>query len=388
MKKSTQVASEGFEEKPIQRVLLKDLNLDARNPRFGVEKGQRGNQTDILDFIVENFGVEDVISSLAYNGYFDAEPLIAKKETDGSYTVVEGNRRLSACLILANSPRAKNQKRKGSELLQKKNLGWSEQATKVPVQVFNPGEESFKKLNAYLGVRHIMSAKAWDSYAKASWIDDVISQGDMTLEQISEVTGDKNRTIKRLLEGYYFVNQLKESGEFIPANSLRKGRGSNPEFPFSWVYTFLDYGTVRRHLGLGEFDPQNSKPIPRSKTAESAAALTYMFGDKANNRIALIEDSRQISALATAIGDPEKRELLRSGKTVAEIESLSRAPIDQFATSLAEAETAVANALKIFSEGSISRADALMMMDKSKRVAQLTANLYKSIRDMDDTEIL
>ncbi|WP_244235613.1 hypothetical protein, partial [Pseudomonas aeruginosa] len=230
-------------------VKLKDLNLDSRNPRFGIEKGQRGNQADILDFIVENFGVEDVISSLAYNGYFAAEPLIARRESDGTLTVVEGNRRLSACLMLANSDRAKNQRRRAQEYVDTKKINWTEE-TEVPVHIVDHKDKEALRLHAYLGVRHIMSAKAWDSYAKAAWIDEVVSSGEMTLAEIGQVTGDKNRTIQRLLEGYHFVNQLIAEGLFLPGNSLKKGRGSNPDFPFSWVYTLLDYSPVREWLDL------------------------------------------------------------------------------------------------------------------------------------------
>lgn len=371
---------------PIQYVPLKDLRLDSRNPRFGVEKGGRANQVDILDFIVENFGVEDVISSLAYNGYFEAEPLIARKENDGTYTVVEGNRRLSACLILAEEERATNQGKRFADVLANKKTSW-DSLTSVPVHVFEAGDNSLK-LNAYLGVRHIMSAKAWDSYAKASWIDDVVTNGEMTLQQIAEVTGDKNRTIQRLLEGYYFINQLKDEGLFIPADSLRKGRGSNPDFPFSWVYTFLDYSPVRNFLELPEFDPSNKKPIPKGKTADSAAAISYMFGDRSKARNGLISDSRQLGALANAIADPNKRELLRSGKNIDQIEALSKSPIDQFATSMSEAENALTSALKIVSEGGLSKSDAAIMLNKTRDIAQLSASLFRALRDMDTADFI
>lgn len=370
--------------KPTSMLPLKNLQLDARNPRFGVEKGQRGNQIDILDFIVENFGVEDVLSSLAYNGYFSAEPLIARREDDGTLTVVEGNRRLSACLILAGSERSKNQRRRAAEFSDEIRKEWSEN-TLVPVHVFEKGDDSLK-LNAYLGVRHIMSAKAWDSFAKAAWIDEVVSSGEMTLAQISHVTGDKNRTIQRLLEGYYFVNQLREEGLFLPENSLRKGRGSNPEFPFSWVYTLLDYSPVREWLELEENNPTNTKPIGRNKVADSASLVSYMFGDKSIGRLAAIKDSRQLGGLANAISDPTKREWLASGKTVEQIEALSKAPVDQFAKALADANESLSLALKLVSQGALSQAEIELMTSRSKETATLAGSVYRALRDLNEPE--
>ncbi|WP_313211483.1 ParB N-terminal domain-containing protein [Stutzerimonas nitrititolerans] len=373
-----------FSSKAAEMIPLRLLNLDSRNPRFGAEKGGRVSQSDILDFIVENFGVEDVLSSLAYNGYFSAEPLIARREQDGTYTVVEGNRRLSACLILAGSDRAKNHRRRTEEYQAVLATDWTDE-TLVPVQVFDKGDNSLR-LNAYLGVRHIMSAKAWDSYAKAAWIHEVVSSGEMTLEQISQVTGDKNRTIRRLLEGYYFINQLKSEAHFLPENSLRKGRGSNPEFPFSWVYTILDYGVVRDWLDLPQDEPANEKPIKRERTADAAALVTYMFGDKGRGRIAAVEDSRQLSSLAAAVGDPTKRDWLASGKTVEQIESLSKAPVDQFAKALNDAHDGLALALKIASEGGLSKDETFQVIGKSKDVANLAASVFKRLRDMDEPE--
>ena len=92
---------------------LTDLHFDARNPRFGPTETPFKDETKVLDYIVETFGVEDVLSSLAVNGYFESEPLIGIKEAgkEGIH-ILEGNRRLAACLILDRDPRSKNQKRR------------------------------------------------------------------------------------------------------------------------------------------------------------------------------------------------------------------------------------------------------------------------------------
>lgn len=90
-------------------VPLDRLLLDGDNPRFGEGSGQ-SSQADILDYIVQKFGVTDVISSLAVNGYFEAEPMVCRDLGDGDFVVAEGNRRLAACLILAGDPRASRQR--------------------------------------------------------------------------------------------------------------------------------------------------------------------------------------------------------------------------------------------------------------------------------------
>lgn len=153
--------------KEIERVALDKLLLDDTNPRFGYV-GQTGNQTGLLDLIVDKFGVEDVLGSIAANGYFDAEPLVCKPAKEGTYVVAEGNRRLSACLILTNDARAKNQ----ATLGQRYRAIWESHGKPpidpVPVIVFH--EHDNQALLSYLGVRHIAAAQPWDSYAKAAWL--------------------------------------------------------------------------------------------------------------------------------------------------------------------------------------------------------------------------
>ena len=77
-------------------VPLGDLLLDPKNPRFGLQ-GRSASQEQILDLIVEKFGVNDVLSSLAVNGYFEAEPMVCRRLPDSEQrVVVEGNRWLAA----------------------------------------------------------------------------------------------------------------------------------------------------------------------------------------------------------------------------------------------------------------------------------------------------
>ncbi|GAB2885172.1 hypothetical protein GCM10027202_12200 [Microvirgula curvata] len=366
----------------VQKKPLNLLDLDSKNPRFGLDRSKIANQTDILDFIVDNFGVDDVISSLAYNGYFDAEPIIAKAEDNGRFTVIEGNRRLAACLILSGSERAKNQARRTKEFENIKNDVWDDN-TEIPVHVYEKGHDPVK-LHSYLGVRHITSAKAWDSFAKAAWINDVVSSGAMTLEQISEVTGDKNRTIQRLLEGYNFIQQLVDQGRFHPDDSIRRGRGSNPEFPFSWVYTLLNYGQVRDWLEIEGNSPTEKNPIKAHRIDDAKMTMTYMFGDRSTGTSPAIKDSRQLGLLANVLGSPARRELLSQGKSIEQIEELAREPVDQLARSLEQASAAFTQAMKVISTRSLTDKEAMAIASSAKDVATMGVNVFKSLQSYSD----
>lgn len=312
--------------KAVEYRLLADLDFDTENPRFGRAARDQRTQTEILDYIVRDFGIDDVLSSVAVNGYFVAEPLIGRQQDKGNrLTIVEGNRRLAACLILANDPRAKNQARKVEQYQSLQLDSERPPFNSVPVICFGRHERE-KDLLSYLGVRHIAASQGWDSYAKAAWIAKAVEAGDLSLHEIALMTGDQHRTVRRLLEGYYFINQMQDEGLFDPSTSLRRGRGSNPEFPFSWIYTLLGYQPARQFLKLPN-EPRQ-RPIPATAVGNATLVVKAMFGDKNAGRSAAIEDSRELGELASALASPEKVVLLNKGKSLADIEFETQ-PIEQ-----------------------------------------------------------
>src|SRR5690606_14364224 len=228
-----------IDEKKITRIPVSELLLDPLNPRLGESAENTITQDKIISLIIEQFGIDDLHSSIAFNGYFDAEPLVCQKR-NGQLFVIEGNRRLATCLILTHDPRAKEHVKNFKYYIDLHKEQGSPNVSELPVVIFDENEDS-KKISAYLGIRHIVSTKDWDSFAKARWIHETITNQGISIKDISTMTGDKSGTIKSLLSGYNFMTQLEQEKKFNRNNTLRKGRGSNVSYPFSWVYTLLNY---------------------------------------------------------------------------------------------------------------------------------------------------
>jgi hypothetical protein len=78
--------------------------LDAKNPRLA-ELGIASNATqfDLLKALWEKMAVEEVAMSIAYSGYFEHEPLFVEAASDGTYVVIEGNRRFAAVQLLVDA---------------------------------------------------------------------------------------------------------------------------------------------------------------------------------------------------------------------------------------------------------------------------------------------
>jgi hypothetical protein len=338
------------------------------------------SEVDILETVVNVFGVDDVLSSLAVNGYFEAEPLVGVpiKGADSEFRIAEGNRRLAACLILAGDNRARKQKKRTEDYQALQHKHGRKPITAVPVRVLR----DTKSLLSYMGVRHIAASQPWDSYAKAAWVDNVLQSSNLTLEEVSEMIGDQHKTVSRLLEGYYFVNQLIKAARFAPSDSVRPGRGSNPDYPFSWVYTALGYGPVREWLGLGDLsrEGRNNKPIKgQDKLDEAADLLVFLFGNKSKSRRPSISDSRQITDLARAVANPESRRLLKRGKTIEEVEQLLKPAKERVADSLFDAQEALQNALTPLSQGEVKAQEASDLLEPSKKVRNLAVEVNNKV---------
>lgn len=357
--------------------LLSELYLDVSNPRFGgIATGTR-DQTDVLDHIVDTFSVDDLLSSLSVNGYFEAEPLVVREE-DGKFVVAEGNRRLAACLMLSGDDRARRQVEKAEAFISVWNEHGCPAIDPVPVIVFR-GSGSKKALLSYLGVRHISSSRSWDSYAKAAWVADVVEQHGLPVPDIAKMIGDRHNTVERLLQGYYLVRQLQESGDFRPEDSLRKGRGSVSDYPFSWVYTILGYSAAQKYLGI---ETGAAKPLPLKveNTRKGRVLMSAMFGDKSRGRNSAVNDSRQLGDLAAILVNPETLTLVEQGKNVDEIKATVQ-PIDErLRTGVEQVRGILRDLVSGMDEVPVGREVAASMTLPAEKAAGLAVSLFRKLQ--------
>ena len=361
-------------EKDIQLVPLDKLRLDPENPRFG-NSGESSEQKHILNNIIKNYGINDLLGSIAKNGYFSAEPLVCKKR-EGYFEVTEGNRRLVTLLVISKDEIASDHARK----CEKYHKLWVNSGKKpispVPCIVFPDGEEN--SLHAYLGVRHISSAKEWDSYAKAAWLSKAISNDGLDVDALSEMIGDTGDAVKKLIESYNVVGQLISSGRFNPENSQRRGRGSSSNYPFSWVYTLLGYSDARKALGLPrEYQVTNKEPIDAEFLSDWEVVFTAMFGNKSHGKGSQLTDSRQLSWLADTIQDRQKYSLLKQGKSVAEIKELSKPVETQIYDNLVSVLDILRRVNMTLSENDIPK--GLLEKDDALVKAKEVANLSRTV---------
>lgn len=345
----------------VHLIKLSDLHLDFDNPRFGGREGTLKKEEDVVDEIVGQHGVTDVLSSISSNGYIESEPIVgAVNRSHGKkITVVEGNRRLTACLIIAGDPRAKNY----TKLHERYASDKITTETRIPVQLYDWGDSHARsRLLPYLGIRHIVGASQWDSFAKAAWVAETLESGVLSLEEIKAMMGDIEKFADRIVEGYYFVNQVLQEDAYDPAGSLRKGRGSFQEFPFSWCYTALGYRNVRKYLGLPPEFQTTPNPIDDDHLDEAGNLLTFMFGTSGVN--AAIDDSRKIGSLARALSSKDAIDSLLNGKSAEESLEQLKSVDDRAVDLLKRSDKALKDAVALLSGATRVETESLAEMEE------------------------
>ena len=214
----------------------------------------------------------------------------------------------------------------------------------------------------------------------------------LSLADISLMTGDKNSNIKTILAGYYFMAQLEENKLFSGENTLRKGRGSNVDYPFSWVYTLLGYTLVKDFLSLVVLDGDSisKSPIPRESLEKAKFLVDAMFGNTAEGKDSLLKDSRELGTLAVAVSTPQKYFLLKNGKKLEEVERITAPLKDRIDAVMFQCIESIneVNIRFMQQDVDLSKSDLNRFHDLSTQLMRVVKgfrdNIDKSIRNDDE----
>jgi hypothetical protein len=61
-------------------VPISNLHFDLENPRYGRRAGEATSEEKALDMIANDFLVDDLLTSIATNGFFMGEPLLVQPD--------------------------------------------------------------------------------------------------------------------------------------------------------------------------------------------------------------------------------------------------------------------------------------------------------------------
>lgn len=316
-------------ERKIESKSVDELLLDPANPRLAsADIPQEPTQFDLIKFLWTEMAVDELVLSIAANGYFPEEPLFivpAKNKKEKHY-VVEGNRRLAAVrILLDDSLRSK---------LRITNMPEIDKVAKaklmeLPVSIY----EDRQQLWAYLSFRHINTPMEWDAFSKAQYIALVNEKYGIGLSDIAKRIGDQHLTVQRMFYGYKVLRQSEKEEVYDLTERYRR------QFYFSHWYTALAYPQFQSFLGIDPEDLEKKNPIPKSHLKELGELLTWIYGNRSEGIEPQVKrQNPDLNMLREVISNPQACDALRSGLSLQVSHEISIGDVRRFRESLTRAK--------------------------------------------------
>lgn len=244
---------------------LSTLQLDLNNPRIKY-RGVTLNQTQILEFLIENEKVYDLAKKISEEGYFvGEEPIICIE--NNKKVVLEGNRRTAALKLLQN-PKKFLSTAKANTLLQ--NIA----KNNFPVD---------KKLRCYISPNRLLAnpiiyerhngytLQKWKTGNQYAFVAEMYYEDGLVIEDICDVLNESRARILKPLKAYnlFFEGKdvlEKEDGIIIEIS----------DFEFTNLERFYNYEDARKLIGIN-FDNETGELIIDLPREEFEKRLLEVF---------------------------------------------------------------------------------------------------------------
>lgn len=277
-----------------------ELVLDRDNPRLLPEEYsgiELATEEEIIRALAQ-YDLNELLQSIAENGYLNIEPLYIQKIGHNKYKVLEGNRRLAAIKLLRNNELA----RKCGINLPKIERHILATTDKILVHEAQNEKDGL----AYIGFKHINGPHKWDSIAKARFVLNLYKK-NYPIDQISKMIGDTHNTIQKMLIGMTVLEQASEEGIFY----IEDRHSSLKVFPFSHLYTALTRKEYQQYLGLQKNILKN--PVPKENLPRLEKVLHWIYGSKSDDiRPVIKSQNPDIKNLGTVLSHSRALAVLES----------------------------------------------------------------------------
>ncbi|OQY37014.1 MAG: hypothetical protein B6243_01775 [Anaerolineaceae bacterium 4572_5.2] len=289
----------------LQFASINELYLDPLNPRVGRHKlGPGVSQEEILELVADWTLDELAYSYLENGGFWLHEALLVVKEELYGKTrlvVIEGNRRLAALKYLYDAHQGNPATRKWKEISESAELP-SKLFTEIPYILV----KSRKKIQAFLGFRHVTGIKQWDADEKAYFIAKLIDEQGMTYTQVMRIIGSKTPTVRRHYIAYRVLLQIEENVEDYDQKRVDES--------FAILYMSLDTVGAKKFLNIDvDADPQIvKKPVPQSHLNNLADFARWLYGN--SKSMPIINDTRQVPQFGKILENEEATQYLQNSQ--------------------------------------------------------------------------
>lgn len=305
-----------------KRIRIEDLKLDTYNPRLPKSMGDK-SESEIINFFLSDASLVELMLAIGKNDFFEGEQLLVVK-TGIKYTVIEGNRRLSAVKLLHNPNIATIYKSKVEQVVKESEYF----PTEIPCLIF----EDKDKILKYLGYRHITGIKSWKLLEKARYITKLkkdfysgITSQEASRE-IAKMIGSRRDYALRILVGYELYATIENNG-FYGIKDL-----NDTSFHFNYIADSLSRSKIEAFLGVNLESENPSKDLDLIHLKEWT---NWLFNKNLPNKI--IGDSEHLNILNKVLDAPLALKAFRDGERLFKAFELTDGVNEQFQNAIGEA---------------------------------------------------
>ena len=310
-------------EKEKLKINLSQLKFDEKNPRLPMRLYGETDENQVIDYMIKYGNIVELMLSIAETGYSDAEPLLVVQDFDGTYTVVEGNRRLAALKLLNKPELAKVRIQSVKTVIEEA----KNKPTDIPCILY-PSREAVLD---YLGYRHITGVKDWGALEKARYLDQLYqihiqdTPQDKIYSKLAKMIGSRSDYVSKLHMAFKLYEKANDKAYY--EDDIEES-----DIKFSWITTALGYNGILKFIGLLGVEDNSLSTLNEENFGK---IFTWMFSAKKH----VIQESRQISKLSKIAEYPEAVERLEKGGTLEEALLYTSDPAETFVKMLETAKT-------------------------------------------------
>lgn len=357
-------------EQHFETIELTNLKLDLLNPRLPKSK-QGKDENTVIEYLLLEAATLELMESIGENNFFTGEMLLVIPSEDGKYIVIEGNRRLTAVMLL-NRPELATVK-KASTLEISQNAKYKPSA--LPCLVFDRRED----IQQFLGFVHITGKKSWRMLEKARYLSDLSKTEKYkdlsfseTSREIARIIGSRSPYVRKMIVSYQLY-EMVEDEKFYQIDGL-----SDSTFFLNYFSDGIQKENIRDFIGV---NPDDEKPL-RNLNIEHLREIVMWWFKKNEGVSRVIGDSEGMKMLNRVLGSEIALEAFRNGATIVYAYELTDDINDQFERKVKESILAIELADKLSNKVNIFYPE---LLDDLKYVRQIAMKIkdFKSRREED-----
>lgn len=309
----------------IEYIKVDNLEYDPQNPRLpsSIVKGHM--EKEVINWMLTDASIIELMGSIGEKDFHPAEPLLVVKDKkrNGKYTVIEGNRRLTAVKLLLHPDLANKRSASINQIVQEAKIKPDE----LPVIVFDKREEILD----YLGFKHITGVKPWSALAKAKYLRDLQYEYKKLplseqYKKLAKAIGSRSDYVQELLLMLDLYDRIHDN-DYFGIEGLNEDT-----IDFGVYYNAIRYTNIAEYVGIDKDSPKPTAKINIKRLEE----LARWISDKDPQNQTQLGESRNLSKLNAVVDEPKALQLFKGGRSLDDALMYTEEPYELFRNSINE----------------------------------------------------